>query len=330
MAFNKGPITLVMYHYVRDLANSRYPAIRGLTLEKFEGQLDYIQKYYTVVGFRNLLEANRGGTKLPSRPCVLTFDDGLMDHYVEVMPRLMERGITGIFYPVTKAMEQRNLLEVHKLHFILASVDDDTALLGELVSSVHELEGKERSEQLKKDFESFQNPRRFDNKVIAFVKKQLQFALHPGLRSSILDSLYREHVNVSENVLARELYLAKHHLKSMVSCGMEIGGHGMTHRWLNHLNREEQRLEITSGFSMLKEIGAMDGTDWMMSYPFSGYNEVTMELLREMGCAMAITSSPGLVNVGSDPLQMLRLDTNDLPFSADAPISDWTQRAREC
>ena len=37
-----------MYHYVRDLARSRYPAIKGRTLEAFDAQLDHIAERYTV------------------------------------------------------------------------------------------------------------------------------------------------------------------------------------------------------------------------------------------------------------------------------------------
>jgi hypothetical protein len=32
---------IVMYHYVRDLKNSRYPQIKGLDINCFEEQLDF-------------------------------------------------------------------------------------------------------------------------------------------------------------------------------------------------------------------------------------------------------------------------------------------------
>ena len=31
-------LTIVMYHYVRDLAGSRYPEIKGRTIEEFESE----------------------------------------------------------------------------------------------------------------------------------------------------------------------------------------------------------------------------------------------------------------------------------------------------
>ena len=38
-------LTVVMYHYVRDLPRTRFPAIHGMRLEHFEGQLDYLTKH---------------------------------------------------------------------------------------------------------------------------------------------------------------------------------------------------------------------------------------------------------------------------------------------
>ena len=35
-------VTIVMYHYVRDLERSRFPAIKGLSLDRFWRQLRYI------------------------------------------------------------------------------------------------------------------------------------------------------------------------------------------------------------------------------------------------------------------------------------------------
>ena len=82
-------LTIVMYHYVRDLPRTRYPRIKGRTIEEFEGQLDYIQQHYTVTTTRAVVEASRGGRPLPPNACLLTFDDGFLDHYTTVFPRLL-------------------------------------------------------------------------------------------------------------------------------------------------------------------------------------------------------------------------------------------------
>ncbi len=46
-----------MYHFVRDLKHSRYPEIKGLSLEEFAGQIAYVRRHYNVIGWGELLDA---------------------------------------------------------------------------------------------------------------------------------------------------------------------------------------------------------------------------------------------------------------------------------
>ena len=47
-------LQIVMYHYVRDLAKTRYPGIKGRRLSEFRAQLDYIEKHFTVVSVEQI------------------------------------------------------------------------------------------------------------------------------------------------------------------------------------------------------------------------------------------------------------------------------------
>ena len=64
-----------MYHYVRDLSNSRYPGIKGLGIEKFAKQIQYIKKTYNVIKMEDFVDAINNKTKLPPNSALLTFDD---------------------------------------------------------------------------------------------------------------------------------------------------------------------------------------------------------------------------------------------------------------
>jgi peptidoglycan/xylan/chitin deacetylase (PgdA/CDA1 family) len=114
-----------MYHYVRDLMNSKYPEIKGLDVKLFEEQLQFILKYFTVIRMEELIEAvERGTNHLPNNSLLLSFDDGYMDHFEHVFPVLNKLGIQGSFFPAAKAIQECRVLDVNKIHFILASVRD--------------------------------------------------------------------------------------------------------------------------------------------------------------------------------------------------------------
>lgn len=50
-------LTIIMYHYVRDLFRSRYPQIKGLDISLFKGQLEYLKKNYNFVTIEQVISA---------------------------------------------------------------------------------------------------------------------------------------------------------------------------------------------------------------------------------------------------------------------------------
>src|SRR5262249_9060664 len=86
-------LTIVMYHYVRDGA-----AVPARTIGEFERQLDRFAREYTVVGCADVL-----GGRLPDNACLLTFDDGLVEHAEHVAPALERRGFSGCFCPAGRS-----------------------------------------------------------------------------------------------------------------------------------------------------------------------------------------------------------------------------------
>ena len=42
-------LTIIMYHYVREIKGSQFPKIKGLEFEGFKRQLDYLEKHYNLI-----------------------------------------------------------------------------------------------------------------------------------------------------------------------------------------------------------------------------------------------------------------------------------------
>ena len=109
----------VMYHYVR-FPNSKYPYFKGLHVDYFKRQLDWFSNNGGFVGrddFLNIFK-NHKNQELPSG-FVLTFDDGLSDHYDFVYPELIKRGIFGIFYIPTLYFTSKKILDVHRIQLLI-------------------------------------------------------------------------------------------------------------------------------------------------------------------------------------------------------------------
>ena len=61
MVMNK--LKIVMYHYIRDLAHSRYPRIKGLDIEVFRKQIKYFKENFSIVRMEDVIFAAGGGAE---------------------------------------------------------------------------------------------------------------------------------------------------------------------------------------------------------------------------------------------------------------------------
>ena len=127
-------LTIIMYHYVRPLKNSKYPKINGLELEGFKRQLDFFLKNYKLVTAEEIIEWVRIKKRLPDNAIWLTFDDGYKDHFKYVLPELLSRNIQGTFFPPSKPILENTLLDVNAIHYILSKTEDISILLNKLKS----------------------------------------------------------------------------------------------------------------------------------------------------------------------------------------------------
>jgi hypothetical protein len=115
-----GKCTIVMYHYVRDLSESRFPQIRGRTISHFRAQIAYMQRFYDFISVNDLIEACHGGRTLPRNSALLSFDDGYSDHYLDMFPILDAAGIQGCFFPRVSAQCAMVAFWTYTIHFLPA------------------------------------------------------------------------------------------------------------------------------------------------------------------------------------------------------------------
>ncbi len=322
-----GQVTIVMYHYIRELTHSRYPEIKGLEIHKFKEQLAYILKYYHIITASELLAAVDSAGDLPRNAALLTFDDGYVDHYTNVFPIIEKHKIQGCFFPPPAAIMKHKVLDVNKIHFILAAIKDKSSIIKKIFSMMDELRAGYSLRSNADYYAEFAVANRFDPAPVAFIKRLLQTELPECVRSMIIDDLFSSFVTSDEQAFSQELYMSVDQLQCLQRHGMYIGSHGYNHYWLDHLDGEKQEEEINSSLEFLKILGG-DVNKWIMCYPYGVYNESLLDLLKRKGCQVGLTTRVDLARLDLDnPLTLPRLDTNDLPKKGDARPNDWTLQA---
>lgn len=315
-------LTILMYHYVRDLHRSRYPRIEGRTVEEFRNQIEYLQARYTVVSGEQVMAAAQDETKLPDRAALLTFDDGYLDHFVNVFPILDEAGLPACFFPPACAVLDRELLDVNKIHFILASTEHVDPVLDEVFDLMRSW-GKASELRSREAYrEAALGEHRFDEPDVVVLKRMLQRELPKELRGRILDRLFEIHVDVSEEVLAEELYMDLEQCRCLRRNGMYVGSHGDQHAWMDRLDPSEQRADIDRSLEFLREVGTpLDR--WIMCYPYGAHDASLRRTLQNRGCTLGLTTRAEVADLSEDDSLFLpRLDTNDVPLSVSRRAPD--------
>ncbi len=308
-------ITIVAYHYIRDTHGTPFPNIKALSLEAFQAQLDYFQANYVIVSLDACVQALRTDTLMPKNALMLTFDDGLIDHYTTVLPHLQKRNLNASFFPSTQPIVESVVLDVHKIHFILAAATDIHELLLELFHRIDKYKSRYSLLSKQEYYAHYAHPGMFDSAEVVLFKTLLQRALPENVRRSIVRDLFIKYVTRDEKTFANDLYLNREQLKTMVEHGMYVGVHGYTHAWMTELAPEEQQLEIDRSLCLLSEIGAPT-SHWAISYPHGAYNSSLLKILKETNCTLGLTTEKGVATLSRKTALILpRLDTNHLPRS---------------
>lgn len=307
-------VTIVMYHYVRELKKTRYPGIKGLDVDAFRKQIRMLEQEYTFITVEECMEQLETSKPiLPEKAALLTFDDGYLEHFTHVFPILDSKGIQGAFFPPVHSAAERKILDVNKIHFILAAHQNPDMLIGELEKKI---------EGYKSEF-NLLNPNDYFNRItidehpydpveIIKFKRVLQRELPKIARQTIIRDLFNELVGVPESVFAEELYMNIDQIKHMKRHGMFIGGHGYSHDWLNAMDESTQRNEVIKTKSFLDSVGA-DAANWVMCYPYGGYDQSLIEVLKSEKCSMGLTTEDKVAIIGSEyRYRIPRVDTNEV------------------
>ena len=72
--------------------------------------------------------------------------------------------------------------------------------------------------------------------------------------------------------------------------------------------------EIEGSLEFLGDIGMPVEDHWVMCYPFGGWDEPLVDLLRARRCSVGLTTRVATADLDADdPLTLPRYDTNDFP-----------------
>ena len=301
----------IMYHYVRPTPVD-LPYFRYLHIDDFCQQLDYFSQHDRFLTKTEFLDAIKAKSPPPDGT-ILTFDDGLRDHYDHVLPALKERGLWGIFYIPTGMYVNQRLLDVHRIHMLLGA-NDAPILLAELKHRIdpHMLD-PEHSEQ----FHNITYQCQHNDEATTEFKRILNYYIAYQWRTTLLDDMMA-HYFPDETRLVDDYYMTAPQIREMENEGMIIGSHTVSHRVMSKLSRTEQRREIDDSFAFLDKITTRRNIR-TFCHPYGGFHTFTADtekLLTNAECAFSFNVEARNISesdLKNRPQALPRFDCNLFP-----------------
>lgn len=307
-------LTIVAYHYIRPIIGSEFPGIKGLEVEGFKRQLDFLESNYSIVSSEQVIDKIIKNKELPPKACWLTFDDGYKDQIDNVLYELEKRKIKASFFPPVMTTIHNKVLDVNKIHFILDAEQDYRKLIVDIKNEWMKFDEKRTDFLFSKMVKKINISNRLDEPNVVLIKRLLQWAIDENERNIICNELFSKLVSNDEKLFSKELYMSLDDLKTLHSHGHEIGIHGCDHLWLGKESYNRQKNEILDAVNFFSNKGILNPDKWTMCYPYGSYNDDTIKILRDSNCIIGLTTLVSDINLNNfKPLEMPRFDTNDFP-----------------
>jgi peptidoglycan/xylan/chitin deacetylase (PgdA/CDA1 family) len=300
-------LLIVNYHYIREQASVR--GIFNVTPEFFVSQLDAIYNNgFEFVALEDIHRAIRASSLLglPHKACLITFDDGLLESYELGLSILDRKGIPGVFYLSSLTLDQRVVLDVHKLHYIQTVFSSDEIL------SLIPTQMRRQLATLDQNVVSAQYI--WDDYKTGQLKYLFNFLLKVDVKKELIKQLFNRCVK-NEADFAASLYMTKDQIFELSRRGY-LGSHGREHLPLATLSKALLSEEVAGSKKAITEFCGR--TVESIAYPYGGESAINENVIKEValhGFVSGVTMIRGM-NIGWDmlnnPLCLKRFDTNDV------------------
>jgi peptidoglycan/xylan/chitin deacetylase (PgdA/CDA1 family) len=251
---------------------------------KFAAQLDVLGDLFRIVDLADAVSRLRAGT-LPARCAAITFDDGYLNNCEVAAPVLAARGMTATFFITTGFLggsTMWNDIVIESLRTARQALD-----LRDLGFGVLELP----------DWHA----RRL---AVDLLLGRLKY-LDP-------DQRLRQAQLVAAAAGWRQtarLMMQSEDIQRLAALGMAIGAHTVTHPILGRLPDEAARREIVEGKATLEAIlrAPVRSFAYPNGRPHHDYARRHVDMVRDAGFEVAVSTSRGACARNCDPLQVPRV-----------------------
>jgi peptidoglycan/xylan/chitin deacetylase (PgdA/CDA1 family) len=303
----RGRLSILTFHRVHAQPDPLYPSEADAAL--FNAICRWVRSTYAVLPLDEAVQRLQDMT-LPARAMAITFDDGYADNCELALPILQSNGLTATFFIATGFVDggcMWNDVVIESIRRTSASRLD----LGHAGLGVYEISTPAAR-------------RRAADDAIRAIKY-----LEPEERWSLATHLAGQ----AGVAIPQDLMMNWDQVRTLRRSGMGIGAHTVNHPILARLPVTAARQEAVQSKARLEE--ELQEPVRLFAYPNGkpgeDYVPETVDAIRGLGFAAAVTTAPGAANRTSDLFQLPRFtpwDRTSLRFDLRLAANLWNDRPR--
>lgn len=283
---NRNKALVVMYHRISE--NEDTPATSA---RAFAEQISYLTAHYRLMPLSDLADSLASGRKLPPGAAAITIDDGYRDTYEVALPILRRYDAPAAVFVVTDFVDEKAWLWTDKLRYLI----------------------------LRTEAERFETVIKGRSLLLNFSGRASRLEA-AGCINTVLKTLPDEEKNEAIDRIALSLglqippkppsefsSLTWEQLREMVSAGIEIGSHTVTHPILTNISREQLQRELRESRARIASMLNREVT--LFCYPNGNANASVRREVKREGYKCALTTERGFNDERSDLFALKRIHT---------------------
>ncbi|MBX3102357.1 MAG: polysaccharide deacetylase family protein [Bacteroidetes bacterium] len=286
------PLLIPYYHTVSD---DELPHIRPLYPHKgviqFEQDLEALLAEFMPITLSELLRHLRLGDRLPPRPMLLTFDDGLKECATMITPMLKRKGVPASFFLNPAFLDNTRLMYRHQAGLLIARL-------------VHRPELRETAQKCLQEMGWGAMP-----PEVAI--REMRYEQQPQL-AQLAAAL---EVDFAGFLQERQPYMTWQQVQEMREQGFDFGAHSMDHPPLQALPLEERLSQIRESLDIVQAQLALPYRAF--AFPFSDRG-LTRSFMRQLVWGMEpiadLTFGTSGIRQDVHPRCLQRVDLETPPY----------------
>jgi peptidoglycan/xylan/chitin deacetylase (PgdA/CDA1 family) len=265
-------LRVLTYHRVDepDAKPELYPGTLSTTPDEFARQIEYVAAHCRVVQIHDVLSALLGGSALPPRSVLITFDDAYRDFSEHAWPTLRRFGLPATLFVPTAYPDQ----------------PERRFWWDRVFNAVQQMDAPEKHRR----------------HLLRDVMSRIKLAPHEQAMQ-IVDEFCRP----TEGVASTNEVLGWDELRHLAAEGVALAPHTRSHPLMNRISIQVARREVVSSRDDLqREIGKVPP---VFAYPDGAFDDAVADMLLEEGFQLAFTTRRGTNTIcRTHPMRFRRMN----------------------